>query len=214
MATTLTRNLKLRVTDGMSADARYNLERLDALGATYLLTSTDDIHIRSLQDIVVDPRSLDLGATGGGILHLGDSTNPMSELQIRATEVYVNGELLPDPSDILTASGGGTEPYLGLPTANGQVLKGDTDGTRYWSTLAGLVASQNEAIDWLPADGSTKTIIHNYAAEYVEVQVYDPATTRYISVNNITYVDNNTLQIDIIGVPANTWKVFIREVLN
>lgn len=215
MATRLTRNLKLRLSDGLSADSLYNLERLDALGAFYTVSSRDDILLRSRQDIEIDPRSPDLGGAGGGVLRLGSDSNSLSLLEILADQVTVNGQTLPDPDDILTAADlSGYEGALGNPASDGQVLKSLADGTRYWDTLSGLVASQNSAITWLPSDGTTFTAVHGYNAPEVEIQVYDPAAATYIGIESVDISDPNQAVITVLEAPTGDgYRVFIREIL-
>lgn len=59
--TTLTRYLKLRLAANLSADARYNLQRIDALGATFITDATANLQVRSTSDIVIEPESPDIG---------------------------------------------------------------------------------------------------------------------------------------------------------
>jgi hypothetical protein len=60
---TLTRYLKLKIADDLSADAKYNLSRLDALGATFINDVNETLNIRSAADITIEPEA---PAVGGG----------------------------------------------------------------------------------------------------------------------------------------------------
>lgn len=85
MATTYTTNLKLRLDDNLTASARYNLQRLDALGGTYVIDSTDLLRIRSRGDIFINPESADMGGAGsGGTVTIGDVNSPIANLTINA----------------------------------------------------------------------------------------------------------------------------------
>lgn len=215
MATRLTRNLRLRIEDGLSAASVANLERLDLLGASIYVTTGDDVVIRARENIVLQPSSDDIGGgTDGGNIYLGQSGTPADRIELNSTEIYINGELLPAVSDILTTTDlDGKEDDLGLPSADGQVLKSNTDGNRFWGTLSGLVASQNFAVDWEPADGATFNYSHGLSTETIEVSIYDPAIAQYIAPDSVSFPDNNNVSISVIEAPTTTWKVFIREVL-
>jgi hypothetical protein len=85
MATTLTRYLKLKVADDLSADAKYNLNRLDSLGgisgATFSVDSTDNLNVRSRGNIIIEPQSPDVGGSGvGGSIQLGDDEHAVDVL--------------------------------------------------------------------------------------------------------------------------------------
>jgi len=90
MATTLTRYLKLKVADDLSADAKYNLNRLDTLGgisgATFSVDSTDNLNVRSRGNIVIEPQSPDVGGSGvGGSIQLGDDGHTVDVLLLTSS---------------------------------------------------------------------------------------------------------------------------------
>lgn len=212
---TRTRNLKLILEPGLSQAARSNLERLDTLGVSVYITSSDDVEIRSRESITLRPNSEDIGGSGvGGDVLVGLDGEPVANFSVFADTFSVNGEVMPAPSEILTAADlSGYEENLGLPAANGQILRSNTDGSRYWTTFSGVVASQNEAVEWLPAEGTTKVIVHGYDAQHVEVKIYEAATGKTIGPEDITYLDTNTIQLDVLEAPTNTWYVFLREII-
>jgi hypothetical protein len=97
MATTLTRYLKLKVADDLSADAKYNLNRLDTLGgisgATFSVDSTDNLNVRSRGDIVIEPQSPDVGGSNvGGLVQLGVLSHPV-EVLLLTSSFKVNSSL-------------------------------------------------------------------------------------------------------------------------
>ena len=73
---TLTRYLKLKIAADLSADARYNLQRIDSLGATFITDSVEDLQIRSRGNVTIEAESLDIGGSGnGGTIRLGTSSS-------------------------------------------------------------------------------------------------------------------------------------------
>lgn len=88
MATTLTKNLKLKVNSNLTAEAKYNLERLDLIGANFLSDTTDSLLIRSRSDVTIEPQSADLDGTGiGGTVNIGTPDHILDAVNIYATSV-------------------------------------------------------------------------------------------------------------------------------
>lgn len=86
MATTLTPNLKLRVDSNLTANSKYNLNKIDLLGSTFLVDSTNTLNLRSITNIVIEPNSADIGGTGtGGTVSIGTTNHPV--------ELVLNGGL-------------------------------------------------------------------------------------------------------------------------
>lgn len=77
MTTTLTRYLKLKIDSGLSDDAKYNLNKIDSLGASGLPDNTGQVNIRSVTDILIEAESPDVGGSGNstGTIQLGESDN-------------------------------------------------------------------------------------------------------------------------------------------
>lgn len=94
VATTLTRNLKLRINSNLTSDAKYNLEKIDGLGATFLVDSTDVLNIRSVTNITIEPESADIGGSGvGGSLTIGTADHSLSAVSIHTDEFLVDSLL-------------------------------------------------------------------------------------------------------------------------
>lgn len=91
MTTTLTPNLKLRIDSKLTSNAKYNLQRIDLLGATFLVDSTNTLNIRSQTDILIDPNSPDLGGSGRGSVTMGDADRKLTSLTVHADELLLNG---------------------------------------------------------------------------------------------------------------------------
>jgi hypothetical protein len=90
VATTLTRNLKLRVNSNLTADAKYNLDRIDLLGSTFLVDTTNGLNIRSQTDILIEPESADLDGSGvGGTVSIGTAAHLLTNLDLWGQSVTV-----------------------------------------------------------------------------------------------------------------------------
>lgn len=94
MATTYTRNLKLRINSNLTADAKYNLERIDTIGGSFLVDSTDTLSIRSKTDIVIEPESPDVDGSGvGGSVFYGNADHHLDLVEFLADEVSLSSAL-------------------------------------------------------------------------------------------------------------------------
>lgn len=94
MATTLSPNLKLRIDSNLTANAKYNLQRIDLLGATFLVDTTDSLNVRSKTNILIEPESADIGGSGvGGVVAVGTSNHLLASIQLNATDVNVANDL-------------------------------------------------------------------------------------------------------------------------
>ena len=210
MAAKLTRNLKLRVVGGITDDALYNLERLDALGATFTINSRNETLVRSREDIIIEPQSQDVGGTGdGGIIHLGTSSHSIDSVEIWADVLNLNGSAVPTAADLSAK-----EDDLGLPPANGYILSSDTAGNRSWiapSGGGGGGGSSNQTFTWLDTDGATRVINHSFDSTNLEVEVYDEDAGEEVYVD-YTIVDSNSIQLNGISAPPATgYRVYVRE---
>jgi hypothetical protein len=91
MTTVLTPNLRLRIDSKLTSNAKYNLQRIDLLGATFLVDSTNTLRIRSQTDILIDPNSPDLNGEGQGNVIVGDASRKAASFRINADEIIFNG---------------------------------------------------------------------------------------------------------------------------
>lgn len=90
---TYTKNLKLRVDSNLTANAKFNLSQLDALGGTFLVDTTDSLRIRSLTNIYIQPNDASVGGSGvGGSVIIGNPNQPV-ELDCYVTELLVSSNL-------------------------------------------------------------------------------------------------------------------------
>jgi len=133
VAVTLTTNLKLRIGSDLTADSRYNLQRLDSLGSIYQINTNQVANVRSQTDIILQPNDPDIGGSGtGGTVRLGTADQVLSELQVFASTVSISAALgLSDQ-----ATGGSQSLNLqyksdingAVDTSADRALRIDTDG--------------------------------------------------------------------------------------
>lgn len=139
VATTLTRNLRLRVDSNLTANSKYNLERIDLLGATFLTDSTNQLNIRSQTDIAIEPNSADLGGSGiGGTVSIGNSSHSLDEVSLYASEI-----LLSAPVGLLDQASGGNK-YLQL---------------RYKSDISGSVDTSSDRFLSVDVNGANRNLV-------------------------------------------------------
>lgn len=150
MAVTVTPNLKLRIDSNLTANAKYNLSRLDLLGATFLVDSTNSLNLRSQTNIVIEPNSADIGGSGvSGSVSIGTANHKITSLNIYATSFKVEGSLVLDngthTTTLAPAASGQTENLVfRLPNSNGTAnatLTTDGAGNLNWGTALGTVTS-------------------------------------------------------------------------
>lgn len=94
MAYTLSTNLKLRLDSNLTANAKYNLLKLDELGGVYVPDNTGTVRIRSKVDVQFSANDASLGGLGrGGVVSFGAAGNRLSELLIHSEKITFNGGL-------------------------------------------------------------------------------------------------------------------------
>jgi len=189
MAFTLSRYLRLRLDSNLTANARYNLERIDLLGSTLSIDSTSSVNFRSRTDMTFEPQSQIAGGSGvGGVVNIGTSGHEIAELNIFATTVT---GVLPDQSG-----------------QAGKVLQ--TNGTAAsWQSVAGATGVQSAETDWLTADGPTFTFTHNLDNPDVVVSVIDLDTDELIGVNSVTVTSPNAITLNASESPGTSWRVVV-----
>lgn len=80
--TTRTRNLRLFLSSGLTAEAKTNLEILDRLGDTTYLDASETITFRSKTDIVLQPGDENVNGTkNNGKMYLGTANNKIHTLE-------------------------------------------------------------------------------------------------------------------------------------
>lgn len=99
MPITLTPNLHLLVDSTSSAASQSNLLKLDALGSTFLVDTTQQLLLRSRGAISIIPNSADLGGSGvGGTVNIGSPSQPVTLNLYTSTFLFSGGISLADVS--------------------------------------------------------------------------------------------------------------------
>lgn len=130
--TTLSTNLKLRLSSDLTADALYNLRKIDTLGLNQKTDNTGALRFKSATDIQFQPNSTDLGGTGvGGNVTVGEAGIPIGNLSI-------NSDLVTFKSSVLRFTDGTDTLDLSFPLEDGTAGQGlvtDGNGLLSWATL-------------------------------------------------------------------------------
>lgn len=146
MAFTISRYLKLKIADDLSSDAKYNLEKIDSLGAIFARDTESDTNIRSSQNIALLPEDASIGGSGNnsGSITLGDSNNKAT-ITAHSVDFFLRSAL----SLLNQSASVGTANYLKVRFLN------DTDITTN-RTLTIDVDGANRSISF-PVDGEVVT---------------------------------------------------------
>lgn len=146
MAFTISRYLKLKIADDLSSDAKYNLEKIDSLGAVFARDTESDTNIRSSQNIALLPEDPSIGGSGNnsGSITLGD-TNNKATITAHSVDFFLRSAL----SLLNQSTSVGTVNYLKVRFLN------DSDITTN-RTLTIDVNGANRSISF-PVDGEVVT---------------------------------------------------------
>ena len=155
--TTLTSNLKLRISSDLTDDSKFNLETLDTLGSIYQTDTNQVANIRSQTDINMQTNDPDIGGSGsGGTINIGTSSQAAGTINLYGDSITFSSSLLGtsvDPdfgSQVVQTTGGfsstANNAFI-LPAADGtsgQVLSTDGAGQLGFSTvLTSTLAEDN-----------------------------------------------------------------------
>lgn len=169
MAETLTRYLKLKIADDLSADAKYNLQRIDSLGAnigsTFVSGQNDVLNILSRGDIQVIAEAASIGGSGsGGTVTIGDSSNQVAVL-IEGTSFRLRcGLQLPSGSD------NGNDTYLTISSTTNNTnrslaLNVDTASPTLRVADSGTIVTKDNITGDFSAGTITATFIGNLTGD-------------------------------------------------
>jgi hypothetical protein len=163
VATTLTRNLKLRINSNLTADAKFNLEKIDALGSTFLVDSTDTLNIRSRSNISIEPDSADLGGNStGGSLNIGNGSHLLASVAIHS-----DSTTLSSPLGLKDQAAGGNKHLLiqyksdslgSTDTTQNRTFSIDPQGGNRSLLLEGDLSLAGGSITFTTAAGSSVTV--------------------------------------------------------
>lgn len=222
MARTYTQNLKLIIEDNLTTVARANLQRIDSLGDAFLVTSSDQLDIRSANAINVRPNASDVGGSGnGGIVNFGSPTQQLAALNAYAAlasftgSVTIGGTLSLQSglhSLTLQPASMSSSVTLTLPAtdgSNGQALTTNGSGVLSWASASGG-ANPEYSTQWVTGDSTTKTVTHNLGTTDLLVLIRENSSNELILVDSAVYISTNTLQLTATEAPgAGGWTVYL-----
>lgn len=88
MATSYTRNLRLRLIDNIDAVSKYNLEKLDLLGAVFQTDTLGNTTLRSGGNITIEPEADASGGDGvGGDVNIGSEDHTLDSFTVHASSI-------------------------------------------------------------------------------------------------------------------------------
>jgi hypothetical protein len=91
---TITPNLSLTVNSNLTAAAKANLYKIDALGATISQDASSNTLIKSIEDIYFLPNSPDIGGSGtGGSLFFGSASQTLDAVTFYITDLDLYGNI-------------------------------------------------------------------------------------------------------------------------
>lgn len=94
MATTISRYLKLKIDDNLSADAKSNLAKIDELGAIFRTNAEDNVDISAKGNISLQPGDPAIGGSvGTGTITFGDTNNTTASVDFYSTAVRLRSKL-------------------------------------------------------------------------------------------------------------------------
>lgn len=160
MATSYTRNLRLRLIDNIDAVSKYNLEKLDLLGAIFQTDTLGNTTLRSGGNIVLEPEADASGGDGtGGSVSVGTDAHEVDSFIVHASSIEFN-----NPVGILDSATGGSK-FLrinyksdisgSVDTAADRQLSLDLNGADRSLTLSGNVAILGSSSVSLTSTGPT-----------------------------------------------------------
>lgn len=163
MAVSFTRNLKLRIDSNLTANAKYNLEKIDSLGAIFNVDTTEQNLFRSKGNILLEPESADIGGSGvGGTLSIGTASHILDSLLI-----YVNSMILSNNLGLADQGAGGNKDLLiryksdvtGVTdTTADRTLSIDMEGADRNLVLGGSLSQLGGNLSWT-LSGNTSLIL-------------------------------------------------------
>lgn len=198
MSFTLSRYLRLRLDSNLTANARYNLEKIDLLGSVLSIDNTASVNLRARTDINVEPQSQIAGGSGvGGTVNIGTADHSVAALNIFADAVTFS-----DPDSLVNEL---------LPDQTGNAGKFlSTDGSiTSWQTVAGTGGVTAAETDWVTSDGTSRTFTHGLNSTDVIVSIIDSTTSDIIEVDEIAVTGLNSITLSASEPPASSWRVVV-----
>jgi hypothetical protein len=139
LATTFTPNLRLAVDSNLTANAKTNLFKIDALGSTFTQDASSNTLVRSVEDLYFLPNNPSIGGSGtGGSIFFGSASQSLTGVTFYSDNLSIGGTL-----SLLDEGTGGTK-YLLL---------------KYDSTLSGSVDTAADRTLSIDLEGASRSLI-------------------------------------------------------
>lgn len=120
MAVRYTSNLRLRIEDDLTADAVYNLQRIDELGAVFKLSTSSTVELSSAEDVLIQANNPAAGGSGiGGLIRIGSEAQPADNIKLFSDVVSISARELNLGTAVLTGSY--TIPWERISSAGGSI---------------------------------------------------------------------------------------------
>lgn len=230
-----TRNLRLRLSDNLTDDARYNLERIDQLGAVFPIGNSASQAINSSSSISLNANSTLLGGNGDGTV-FAPNLSLKNSLKLESgayTLSLTAGALTEDlsltlPSTVgsagqfLSTDGTGVLSWIDPPSTNlsslNDTLFTDLEANQFiqyngskWVNVDLPAAREANVYTWAPVDGNTKIINHSFNSTSIQVWIYEPASKSPIVIEEVDYLDNDTIFLRAHTAPETDYVVHLQQ---
>ena len=175
MATTP--NLKLILDTNLTSSAKYNLNRIDALGSVFVLDNQENVIIRNKGDIIFRPQDASVGGDGvGGAVSFGAPDQPLTSIAFHSEDVHLGNTVsLSDSAGSFKLSLGYNSTLHGLADTADRTLTFDLEGANRSLVLGGnlslfgstLNLTYTTPINWtLPTvPGTSNQVLTNNGSE-------------------------------------------------
>jgi len=184
MATRFTSNLRLRIEDNLTADAIYNLERLDELGAVFKLSTSSTVELSSAEDVLIQPNNPAAGGSGiGGLVRIGSAGQPADNVNITSSRVnfaantidFGTASIIGNftiPWDRIDASSGGSvsnfpdfeSAVLAIPAVSANTSHPSIIGNPHQTTAAQVGAYTTSQVDALLAAKANLSLLTEHTS--------------------------------------------------
>ncbi len=184
--TTLSSNLKLRISSDMLPDAVYNLRRIDNLGSLLQVDTNQVAHLRSITDIQIQTEDPDIGGSGeGGTLNIGSEEQPIGTINVYADALHLG-----TPTTLVGTNITGTA--AGLTAGNATLAANST-------AVGGITISGTPSVGYIPIATSASTASWQVVVGTGSVTSVAMTVPSFLSVSGSPITTSGTLALSLSG---------------